>query len=102
MLVAYDQGIPSAGRKSFLVARVPVGCICSVTYSHRSRLQLSTVLGLFYVREEFRGRGIGNELFRGIINGKQQHNLFLNGSSPPSRYQKQGSFSVLYGGEVQG
>lgn len=41
---------------------------------------MSTVLGLFYVRKEFRGQGIGNELFRRIIADKQQHNLFLNGS----------------------
>ncbi|EYC45073.1 hypothetical protein Y032_0439g1488 [Ancylostoma ceylanicum] len=70
MLVAYDEA-------SFY----PIGCICSATYNHRRRNAKTTVLGLYYVRKEFRGKGIGNELFRRIISNKKDHNLYLNGMS---------------------
>uniref|UniRef100_A0A1I7X6R4 N-acetyltransferase domain-containing protein n=1 Tax=Heterorhabditis bacteriophora TaxID=37862 RepID=A0A1I7X6R4_HETBA len=64
-----------------LASFFPVGCICSTSYEHRWRAKNTTILGLFYVKKEFRGRGIGNELFRRIIGNKQEDNLYLNGMS---------------------
>ncbi|CAJ0592459.1 unnamed protein product [Cylicocyclus nassatus] len=80
MLVAYDRD-----------SLEPIGCICSATYLHRDRNAKTTVIGLYYVREEFRGKGIGNELFRRIIANKEHHNLYLNGISNMVR-----KYQILY------
>ncbi|VDM73075.1 unnamed protein product [Strongylus vulgaris] len=69
----------------------PIGCICSATYSHRNSDARTTVIGLYYVREEFRGKGIGNELFRRIIANKKNHNLYLN-----AIYNMVKKYQVLY------
>jgi len=84
----------SADPKGFFIGLLddePVGCVSAVAYG-----QTFGFLGLYIVRQEFRGRGLGMSLWRKGMNYLRGRNVGLDGVMEQQENYKKSGFQLLH------